>query len=337
MPRNPTGLTRRQLLKIGIGFTIAFLVLYSLGRVIGWPHILRLLHTAHLPWVALAGITSLLGLIAWAKAWHCILRTLDITFPFPRLIITYFAATFANYITPFGQAGGEPIIAYVLAQDTDASYEDSLASVVTTDLLNLLPFFTFAAIGAAYLTLNTTLPSTATLLIAALGAIAVLIPILVLVGWVYRTHVTRAILYLITPLIRHTSLTKSDITTRITQFYTALEQISTHPRTLLVTLCFAYLGWLGFTLPLYFVAHALNTPLALISVLFIVPAGSIASLVPLPGGTGSIELVLVALLIALASLTPATATAIALLYRLTCYWLTLTVGGACALIVTARV
>lgn len=53
---------------------------------------------------------------------------------------TYLAATFANYTTPFGQAGGEPFIAYVLSADTEASYEESLASVSTADLMHLLPF-----------------------------------------------------------------------------------------------------------------------------------------------------------------------------------------------------
>ena len=145
---------RRTLAKAVVGFAVAGVLLYLLGSVVGWERITRALADADPLWVAVACASTLLYLLAWTKTWDVVLTAGAISVSYRRLVPTFFAATFANYTTPFGQAGGEPFIAYVLATDTEASYEQSLASVSTADLLNLFPFFTFAGLGLAALALS---------------------------------------------------------------------------------------------------------------------------------------------------------------------------------------
>ncbi|MFB6227094.1 MAG: YbhN family protein [Halobacteriales archaeon] len=328
---------RRTLTKTVVGFVVAAILLYLLGFVAGWDKIVATLRDARPRWLALACLSTLFGLVAWGKAWQVVLAVIGIEIQFRRLVVTYFAATFANYVTPFGQAGGEPFIAYVLSQDTGASYEDSLASVVTADLLNLLPFFNFAAVGLAALALRAQLPSTVRPLAVGLTALAVAIPAFIYAGWNYRDAVEAGVLRLLAPIARRTErLSIGGVRDRIEQFYGSLEVLAAEPRELLYALVFSYLGWVLFALPLYFAALTIGREIDLLLVLFIVPASTIAGVLPTPGGTGGVETVLVLLLGPLVGLTVPTAAAMALVYRVASYWFAIVVGGIGSLYVVAR-
>ncbi|MEF8830590.1 MAG: flippase-like domain-containing protein, partial [Halobacteriales archaeon] len=274
----------------------------------------------------------------WGKAWQVVLAVVGVETPYRRLVVTYYAATFANYVTPLGQAGGEPFIAYVLSRDTEASYQDSLASVVTADLLNLLPFFNFAAVGLGWLLLQAGLPEGAENLAWGLVAMALGTPGLVYVGWRHRGGVEAAVLRLVGPVATRTDrLSVAGVRRRIDEFYAALERIADSPRMLLYALVFSYSGWVLFALPLLFGSYTLGSPIDPLVVLFIVPASTLAGLVPTPGGTGAVESALVVLLLALTPLAAGQAFALAVVYRVASYWFAILAGGLAALWVTVRV
>ena len=328
---------RQMTVKVVLGFIVAGVLVYLLGHAAGWNEIRKALRNAAVGWLAVACLSTLLYLVAWGKAWQVVLAVVGIEVRFHRLVVTYFAATFANYITPFGQAGGEPFVAYVLSQDTDASYEDSLASVVTADLLNLLPFFNFAALGLAILLLRARLPVVIRPLAYGLTALAIGIPILAYVGWNHRKGVEAAVLALVSPVSRYTSrLSVAAVRRRIDRFYASLELIADEPVELLYALVFSYTGWVFFALPLWLAGRTLGLPVDPIVILFIVPASTIAGLVPTPGGLAGVEAALVLLLVALLPLTAPEAFAVATVYRLASYWFALAIGGLAALYVIAR-
>jgi hypothetical protein len=116
----------------------------------------------------------------------------------------------------------------------------------------------------------------------------------------------------------------------------AFERIAADPRALVRALFYSYLGWVFFALPLYFAALALDVSLSLLLVFFIVPASTLAGLVPSPGGLGAIEGALLVLLVAVAGLSQAPAFAAALLYRVESYVFALAAGGLAALWVVLR-
>jgi uncharacterized protein (TIRG00374 family) len=105
----------------------------------------------------------------------------------------------------------------------------------------------------------------------------------------------------------------------------------------LLSVVLAYIGWILFALPLYFSGIALDLPVSLLLVFFVVPATIVVSFTPLPGGLGAIEGALVLLLTALAAFSAGEALAITTVYRLTSYWIVVAVGGIAAIWVTARV
>ncbi len=328
---------RKRLIQAGLGFLVAFAVIGLLSVSVGLEALTATLATAKLRWVAVGCLSTALCLLAWARAWQVVLGVVGIPVAFRRLAVTYYAATFANYVTPLGQAGGEPFIAYVLSQDTEASYEDSLASVVTADLLNLFPFFSFAGIGFAALLYNASLPASVRPLAIGLAGMAAGIPLLAVGTWRFRFQVGRFVLRLVGPLARRTRLFSIDsLRGRMRELNTSFERIAADPKALARALCYSYLGWVFFALPMYFAGLALGMNLSVLLVFFIVPASTLAGLVPSPGGLGGVEAALLVLLVAVAGLSQPTAFATALLYRVESYVFALVAGGFAALWVIGR-
>ncbi|MFB6207607.1 MAG: YbhN family protein [Haloglomus sp.] len=329
--------TRETLAKTAVGFVVALAFLYLVAVGLGVEDIEQALAGADPAWVALGCCSTLLGLAAWGKAWQIVLRVVGIRVPYHRLVVTYFAATFANYVTPLGQAGGEPFIAYVLSRDTEAGYEDSLASVVTADLLNLLPFFSFAAIGLGVLLTRPSLPRATRPLAFGLFGMAVGIPVITGAGWLWRERVRGGVLRIVVPVARRTNrISVAGVAERIDDLYAAFGRVAQDPRALAEALAFAYVGWGFFAFPLYCAGQALGVEISPLTVLFVVPASTLAGMVPTPGGLGGVEAALVALLVAVALDSAALALAIALVYRVVSYWFALGVGGAAALAVLKR-
>ena len=329
---------RRSVAKMVVGFAVAAVFVYFLGRVVGWSEILGALSRADPRWVVVGCLATCGYLLAWTKTWQVVLDAGGIRVGYRRLVPTYLAATFANYTTPFGQAGGEPFIAYVLAADTDASYEESLASVSTADLMNLLPFFTFAGFGLAALAVTGTVPPGARSILAGLAAIAIGVPGLVYAAWRRRDLVTRLLMGVVGPVAaRIDRIETAAVRARIDGFYDHVARIADEPRDLVVGLVFSYLGWACFAAPLYFAGLALGFTISPLLVVFLVPASSLAGAVPTPGGLGAVSTALVALLVALTPMGAGSAAAVALLYRAMSYVFALLVAGPTALYVTARV
>jgi uncharacterized protein (TIRG00374 family) len=329
--------TRKTLVRIGVGFGIAAIILYLVAVGIGTEDLSRAFAGAQLRWLAVGCLSTFVGLVAWGKAWQVVLEVADIREPFRRLVVTYFAATFANYVTPLGQAGGEPFIAYVLSRDTDASYEESLASVVTADLLNLLPFFSFAAVGMGWLLWQANLPTAARPLAMGLLALAVGVPAFAMVGWRFRGRLAAVVLRLVAPVARRTPrLSVEGIRERMRDLGAAFDRIASDPRALARALVFSYVGWVFFAAPLFFAGRTVGIAIGPLLILFIVPASTIAGIVPSPGGLGGVELALTGLLIALVGLSEADAYAVSLVYRVASYWFAILVGGLAAIYVVGR-
>jgi uncharacterized protein (TIRG00374 family) len=124
---------------------------------------------------------------------------------------------------------------------------------------------------------------------------------------------------------------------RVDDLYAAFGRIAEDRHALAQAVAFAYVGWVFFALPLYFAGRALAVPIDPLVVLFVVPASTLAGLVPSPGGLGGVEVALVGLLVAVVpGIGFAPAFAVALVYRFASYWFALAVGGGAALWVVRR-
>ena len=328
---------RRTVVKIAVGFVVAVVLIYLLGAVVGWEETVQRLGRADPWWVGAALGSTVLGLAAWGKTWQIVLSAVGVDVPYRKLVVTFFAATFANYVTPMGQAGGEPFIAFILSRDTQANFEESLASVVIADILRMVPFLNVGLVGLGYIVLRADLPDSLEVFAYLIVAFAVAMPVGIVLVWRYRGRVRRGVLRGLGPLSRRTDrLDLETVDERIGRLYESLDVIRTSPRELTVAVVFAYVGWALFALPLYFSGLAIGLEVPLLLVCFLVPIAVIAGSTPLPGGLAAIEGTLVALMTALLAFSGDQALAVTTVYRLTSYWFVVLFGGVAALWVLAR-
>lgn len=332
MTATRSAVSPRSAAKVGAGFLVAGVLLYLLTRVIGWGEIVGAIRTAEPTWLLLAVGSTAAGLVAWTRVWDEVLSVLAIDVPFPSLVVTYYAATFADYVTPMGKAGGGPLVAYLLSTDERITYHEGLASVASADLLNLVPLFAFAGVGTAGLLVRGGLPRRADLFVAGLVGFAFLVAAGVALVLYRREDVEEAVVGTLGPVAGYVPFVDTaTLRAEVRGFTTEMGRLARRPRRLVGSLGYAFVGWGFFAAPLYLAGRSLGVTLFPSLVLFVVAASTLAGFLPTPGGLGGVEFALTGLLVALAPLEVGTAAAVALLYRVASYWFVIVVGGSFAL------
>ncbi|MGM0591926.1 MAG: lysylphosphatidylglycerol synthase transmembrane domain-containing protein [Halobacteriota archaeon] len=319
-----------------LGFLAAAAVFTVLFYVAGVDDLVQTLSMAEPAIVGLVIVATLAWLASWGGSLRTVLSVLGVDLSAIRSFFVFAGATFSNNITPFGQAGGEPVTALLITEVSDAEYETSLAAIASVDTLNFVPSIIFALIGAGYYTTEVTLGRNLEIAIGAVVGLAVIVPSVVYVGWQHRYELERRVIEALTPLIRRlgrrlprvTAPSPDGIERRITGFFSAIERVATSPRGLTLALGLSAFGWFLQMLGLWLSFYAIGHPIAFSIALFVVPIGAIAGVTPLPGGVGGIESVLVVLI---AAASPAVgfdvATAGVVIFRGAVYWTPTLIGG----------
>jgi len=322
-----------------VGFAAAAAVFAVLFTLVGVDDLVATLRAAETGAVALVVVATLAWLLAWAVSLYTVLGMLGVDLSYPSSFLLFSGATFANNVTPFGQAGGEPITAFLISRVTDAEYERGLAAIASVDTLNFVPSITIALLGAGYFATEVALGANRSVLVAVGGVVglAVVVPSLVYLGWRRRYGLEARIVDGLTPVIRVLARrlprvpvpTPEGIENRIDGFFRAIERVAANPRQLAVALAASTAGWLCQTLALRVAFEAIGVSVPLSVVFVVVPIGAIAGVTPLPGGAGGIETVLVLLLLAapLPQVTEPVAVAAVVIFRGAVYWIPVLVGG----------
>lgn len=325
------GQSRRALI---LGFSGAVVLLVGLFVLVGAGEVFTVLVTAEGEFVA----ATLLLALAWLAAWGLMLRTalgaLDIHVRIWLSFFVYNGVVFANNVTPFGQAGGEPIAALLVSKVTESRYESGLAGVASVDLCNVVASLTLVFLGVTY---QATTATIAQRVETAVGSAVVLVGVvttLLFVLWRYRDRLAQRVPSIVSPplvrvLPRLSSVPnfESSLTERLEGLIESFELLRTDHRTLSVVFSLSVLGWLlqAAALITAFAAFGQTMPIAV--ALFTIPLANLAGAAPLPGGLGGIEAAFVALLVPTTGIPAATITAAVLLFRGAIYWLPVAIGG----------
>ncbi|ELZ92916.1 hypothetical protein C440_12384 [Haloferax mucosum ATCC BAA-1512] len=285
--------------------------------------------------VVIFGIT-LLWLLSWGTSLKTVLGVLGVRISVTRAFLVFTGAMFSNNITPFGQAGGEPVTALLISRSTNTEYETGLAAIASVDTLNFVPSITIALIGAGYYATEVTLGRNLEIALVAVVGLAIGVPATVYVAWQRRYDLERRIIRALTPVIRtiaryvpRVPVPSADgIKRRINGFFRSIERVGRNPRGLVVALLLSGFGWFCQMVALWLAFHAIGVPIAFSIALFVVPIGAIAGVTPLPGGAGGIEWAL-AILVAAASSAVSfeAATAGVVVFRGFIYWVPTLLGG----------
>lgn len=329
-------MNRDRLLAGVLGLLGVSVVLGALLYVVGVNAFLRELGRARSELVALVVLTTICWLAAWGYSLRTVLEIIGIDISFRTAFFILNGAVFANNVTPFGQAGGEPITALLISKATATEYERGLAAIASVDSINFIPSTTLALIGALY---YATRVSFGRHLQYVIGSFAVLVLVGTCVSYLayrHRSRVQSGVIGLLTPIGQRlgrvvpgiTPPTRERITARVGGFVTAIRRVAGNRRGLVVALVASTAGWVFQMLGLWVAFLAIGSSIPFTLLLFVVPMGALAGITPLPGGAGGIEAMLVGLLSVLAgTLALETILAGVVIFRGVVYWLPMAIGG----------
>ncbi len=326
-------------------FGVALAVLGVVVWIIGADEVLGALGAADRSVLPVLLAVVAVWLTAWGLALWTVLRTIGAPVSVPMSVALFAAAVFSNNVTPFGQAGGEPVSGLLISTAADSDYETGLAAIASVDTLHFVPSIGLGIVGLVYL-LAGAVELTEDLLVAAVGVVVLvgLIATAATLGWRYRDRVRTAIVRFVTP-IAHTlggvipgrsPPERADVEQRVDGFFVAVGRVANSRRTVAFAMGCSALGWTSLASALWLSLYALGYTVPFAAVLFVVPVGSIAGVTPLPGGLGGLEAAFITLLIPTTGVPASVATAGVLIYRGATYWLPILVGGGVATVLGNR-
>jgi uncharacterized protein (TIRG00374 family) len=333
-----------RLTKLGM-FAVALVVLGAVVWVIGADAVFDALGGADRSVVPALLAVVAVWLSAWGLALWTVLRTIGAPVSVPMSVALFAAAVFSNNVTPFGQAGGEPVSGLLISTAADSEYETGLAAIASVDTLHFVPSIGLAVVGLVSL-LAGAVELTEDLRVAVLGVVVLvgLIATAAALGWRHRERVRATVVRVVTPvagalgrvLPGRSPPDRTDIAERVDGFFTAVGRVATSRWTVAFAMCCSALGWVSLAGAMWLSLYALGYTVPFAAALFVVPVGSIAGVTPLPGGLGGLEAAFITLLVPTTGVPASIATAGVLIYRGATYWLPILVGGSVATVLGAR-
>ncbi|WP_232686636.1 lysylphosphatidylglycerol synthase transmembrane domain-containing protein [Halobacterium zhouii] len=324
-----------------VGFVAAIAVTAGLVYVVGVNDVITALGRADPQRILLVAAAAIVWLTSWALSLRTVLGVLGQHLSVPRAIAVYASTTFANNVTPFGQAGGEPFSAYLISNETDIEYDTGFAAISSVDAIHFVPSLTLGVLGIGYVGATAALTRRLTMVAGVVGVLAVGLPIAAYFGWRNRERVEAGVARVVTPIVHAVGRVvpqfdapdASGIEERVDRFFVAIDRVAADRRGLAVAVGYSALGWLALVASLWSSLFALGYVVPLSVVLVAIPVGDLAAAAPLPGGLGGVEALYV---LVLATLTPVSAGAVAaavLVHRGATYLFPIVLGGAVAAVI----
>jgi len=273
-------------------------------------------------------------ILLWGGSLHLVLRRLDVPTTPPKSVGLFAASSFLNNVTPFGQAGGDPVSGALVARVEAVPFERGLAAVVSVGAANAVAVGGLGVVGTGIL-LGTTAVDDAVLVAVGAGSVAAAVLGVVAVGaWRRRERVVERVGEVLGGCLSRIGggvpgidpPTPDAVVTRGRGFVAALERVGDARWRLTAVVALGVAGHLAVATTLWLSLAALGASVSPGKVLIVVPVARLAGASPTPGGTASAEALLTGLLVAVGDITAPVAAAAALVYRAAAFWLP-TLGG----------
>jgi uncharacterized protein (TIRG00374 family) len=232
---------------------------------------------------------------------------------------------FLNNITPFGQAGGQPLMAYVVYDETEIQYEESLAAVMSGDMFTAVPLVTFGVFSGVFLFINNAL--TELVLDTLVFSLSVILGIFLLL--VRLTIFPEERFGVVDTLREHVSVGDrigSFLIEKIGNMREVFRIVGGNPTHIVRAALFAHLALLADVTVLYVVLSSFDVSVNPLYLTAIFPVSNLSKLLPTPGGSGGYEFVLATFLTTIAGVNFAVSVSAVILYRVATYWVAIVLG-----------
>ncbi len=324
---------QRRALIVGALGAIAILV--AMVVVVGADRVVDALLSAAPEYVLATFALAICWLSAWSVMLKLVMKSLDVDIPAVKTFFVYAGALFANNITPFGQAGGEPVAAMLISKASDSRYETGLVGIASVDVLNVVPSISLVFVGVGYYATTTAIGSRIeTAVSSAVVLIAAILIVLTLV-WRFRYAIIERLPPVIAPRLGEFGIAQLDadtleteLTDRMERFFENIERVAASRWRLTAVVGLSLTGWLFQVGALLTAFAALGHAVSPAVLLFVIPLANLAGATPLPGGVGGIEAVFVTLLVATTGISASAITAAVLIFRGAIFGVPLVIGGA---------
>jgi len=303
-------------------YLVSTSILAGLVYVSDYREFMRVLFRSDLGYVALTIMCGCFTLLMWSIVWHRFFGLLDIRIRFRESLRLLLAGTFLNAVTPLGRFGGEPFVAHFISSRTDATFPQALSSVSSSDLSNAFPFVTFGAVAILYILVFGTVGS----------AVAEVVPLVVVlvVGSIVTIYLLwfggiQSVFDYIDHVIPFTAEFGrwqpyvESLKQKGRKVLSRMRDIGDHPRKIVPTLLLSHVAVVGHIGAVYFSLLSVGVEPVAHTILLVVALSAILTFSPTPGSMGTFEAGFAGLIVLFFPVAGATATSIAILYRVGTY------------------
>jgi uncharacterized protein (TIRG00374 family) len=273
-------------------------------------------------YVALAIASGCFTLCMWAVVWHRFFALLDLQIRFRQSFRLLLSGVFLNAVTPLGRFGGEPFVAHLIASHTDATFPQALSSVSSSDMSNAFPFVTFGIGAISYIAIFGTLQRMVADLVPWIVVLVLIAMTTIYLLWfgglqrLFEYLDERITLELAfgrwRPYIESGKEKGQEILFR-------MRDVGDSPREILPTIAISHIAVLGHIGAAYFALLAVGVEPVAHTLFLVVALSAFLTFSPTPGSMGTFEAGFAGLLVIFFPITGATATSIAILYRVGTY------------------
>jgi len=315
------------LVLLGLGIYLAYL------RRLGFGEVAESLDHVN-PVLFVAALTLSLLMVAFnAFSWKRVAEELDYGASFRDFFLIYLSSIFMNNLIPSGSFSGETARIYFLGKVEDGSasrFDASFASVAASRIVTAVPFVLGMVLGLAYLTSLRQVPGWAlttcfAMMIFTVSAGSAFVGICFEERWLQRM-VSAAI----SPLERifHRDLDRELCSGAVSGFMKSMHLLSKRSRALLVSLAWAFAGWICLVAVAFAAFRSLGVDVSLFAIFAVYSVIIVFQTLPLslPGGVGLVEILMTALFSAV-GVSIYDAAAVTILIRLVQLWFLALLGG----------
>lgn len=304
-------------------------VLILIAYMTDVSEIIESLKTVNLILLIPAILSSLLIFGVWGFVYYNCFRETGVELDFEQSIKAFLTGNFFNSITPIGQFGGAPILAYIITRNTGEEYEKTVSSIFSANLINAIPGASFVVAGAILLSTLGLLNNFLAQMVYFTVAFALFFIFIGYLLWFRSGTVEDRIswfFYKASKIIGRGENFAKNAEKRLNNLKNSFGAIGEDPKFIIRNVFFSHLAFIFKMLTLYFILLSFGVTPDYHAIFFIISFATVSVFAPTPGGLGAFESFFALFAFIFLPVSFATGFSMAIMYRLVTYWLGVALG-----------